>query len=157
MYMIDSFKGEYAFLSNFYPSPVKLEGDDYLYPTVEHAYQAAKTLDWAERDYFKSPTITFKGKIVPLTAGMAKKLGRTITMRSNWEQIKMRIMTELVFDKFDIPELRDKLIATSGQELIEGNWWGDKFWGVCNGEGQNHLGRILMVKRAQLIAEQFYE
>lgn len=147
---ITSFKGEYDFLSNFYPSPVKLreEGDDYVYPTVEHAYQAAKTTDWAERDLFKKPTIAYKGKIVKLTPGIAKKLGREITLRWDWEHIKIAKMTELLYDKFLIPELKEKLIATCGRDLIEGNHWGDKFWGVCNGEGKNHLGRILMIIRS---------
>lgn len=152
---ITSFSGEYSFLSNFYPAKVKIRGDDdnYIYPTVEHAYQASKTTDWAERDLFKKETVVYKGKIVPLTAGMSKKLGKTVTLRWDWEVIKLARMTELVYDKFEIPELKEKLLATRGRDLIEGNYWGDTFWGVCNGEGKNHLGRILMMVRSYHVTE----
>lgn len=155
---ITSFTGDNAFLSNFYPSPVKLRDgdDDYVYPTVEHAYQASKTVDWAERDLFKKPTIVYRGKVVNLTPGIAKKLGREITLRHNWKDIKLVIMTDLIHSKFQIPELRQKLLDTGDAELIEGNWWGDRYWGVCNGEGENHLGQILMNTRRWIKSQEFY-
>src|SRR5574337_1059347 len=130
--MIDSFKDKYRFLSNFYPALVELDGS--VYPTVEHAFQAAKTLDWdyRERIFYAS------------TPSIAKRIGRQAPLRENWEGIKVDIMKELLVQKFSTFELKSKLLATGDQELIEGNWWGDTFWGVCNGIGHNMLGKLLM-------------
>ena len=138
---IDRFSGEYAFLSNFYPSSVT----DYIYtyPTVEHAYVAFKTID-----------VGLKKKIseIPLP-GQAKKFGRKLQLRADWENIKVPVMILLLEQKFSIPELRQKLIETDGMELIEGNTWGDRFWGVCNGKGENMLGNILMNIREKIIVD----
>lgn len=154
---ITSFKGEYEFLSNFYPAEVKLHDYPYVFPTVEHAYQAAKTTDWAERDLFRRATITDNGLEKVMTAAQAKKTGKQVTLRYDWEKVKLIVMGHLIWQKFEIPELKQKLLDTGYADLIEGNWWGDKFWGVCRGEGLNHLGKLLMKKRAQLQMESFYE
>lgn len=135
--MIDSFKGEYEFLSNFYPATVSYEGD--MYPSVEHAFQAAKTLD---------PQMRLKIRLS--NAAGAKKLGRQLDLRSDWETIKLDVMRELLKAKFSDPELRAKLKATGRESLVEGNWWGDTFWGVCRGQGENHLGVLLMEIRDSL-------
>lgn len=142
--MINKFDGEYAFLSNFYPSEVQFEGG--TFPTVEHAFQAAKTLDEDER----LQVVTCD------TPGLAKREGRHVTLRRDWEQIKYSIMEELVRKKFQIPELKEKLIATGDEELEEGTWWHDNTWGNCycdrckNIVGQNHLGKILMKIREEI-------
>lgn len=132
---IDRFEGPFAFLSNFFPAPV------FGYPTVEHAYQASKTLDKEER-----------GKIrAAATAAIAKRLGKTVTLRGGWEELKLPYMEVLVREKFTRhPELGKRLLATGKEELVEGNWWGDTFWGVSQGKGENHLGKILMQIRAEL-------
>lgn len=130
--LIDRFRGEYDFLSNFY-----LEDDC---TTVEHFFQALKTKDTAEQEKILNAP----------TPGSAKRLGRTVKLRSDWEEIKDDIMYELVRDKFEDPELAEKLLATGEAELIEGNTWGDTYWGVCRGRGLNKLGRILMQVRAEL-------
>jgi len=135
--IINSFSGEYSFLSNFYPSPIKFEG--VIYPTVEHAYQSAKTNIPEEKEMFKT---------VP-TPGKAKKLSKRITLRSDWDDIKIYVMDELLRKKFNNPELRNKLIQTYDNELIEGNTWYDTFWGVCNGVGENNLGKLLMQIRKE--------
>ena len=136
---IDSFQWKYRFLSNFYPAKVILAGDEY--PTVEHAYQAAKTTNVAERD-------TIRGVARP---GEAKKLGKLISTRDSWNQIKLNVMKDLVQQKFfKHRDLKRRLLDTKDSELIEGNWWGDRFWGVCEGEGENHLGKILMEVRDSL-------
>jgi ribA/ribD-fused uncharacterized protein len=136
--LIDSFEGKYRFLSNFYAQPVTFEG--ILYPSVEHAYQAAKTMDLQERAY-----------IATLTAGKAKRAGRKLVLRSDWEAVKLTIMEQLVLDKFSNSEhLWRLLMATGNDQLVEGNWWGDTYWGVCRGIGQNHLGKILMKVRTAL-------
>lgn len=138
--MIDSFRGEYAFLSNFYPSPV--EWDGVTYPTIEHAYQAAKTVTPLER-------LRLEGCSTP---GKAKRLGKTVTMRVGWEDMKQSVMQDLIQQKFRNPKLRELLLATGDKMLVEGNDWGDTYWGVCNGKGHNWLGRILMGVRSAIQA-----
>lgn len=131
------FTGAYRFLSNFYYASVMLDG--IWYPTVENAYQAAKTLNNELRAQFR--------KCGP---GTAKKLGQTLQLQDGWEDIKLEIMEVLVRQKFKHTDLATKLLATKDAELVEGNYWNDKFWGVCRGEGLNHLGKILMKVRAEL-------
>ena len=130
--MINSFQGDYRFLSNFWPVRVQLDGATYT--TVEHAYQAAKTLDDRERNTVRRA----------LTPGEAKRAGRRVTKRADWEQVKIEVMRVLLQQKFRSDYLHDKLQATRGHELVEGNTWGDTFWGVCRGVGENHLGKLLM-------------
>ena len=131
--MIDSFRDEYFFLSNFYPVEIKLDG--IVYPNAESAFQAQKTLDVEERRKFsmlKNPV-------------QAKRLGRKVKLRDDWEEVKLDIMTEIVSQKFlQHPHLIEMLLQTGDEELVEGNKWGDRFWGVCKGKGENHLGKILM-------------
>ena len=137
--VIDSFKDEFAFLSNFYPCEVIFEGR--AYKSVEHAFQAAKTLDEFERKQVR---------FAP-TAGGAKRIGRTVTLRPDWEDVKLEIMESLVEQKFaNDYDLAVRLDLTYPAILIEGNWWGDTFWGVCEGKGENHLGKILMKVRSQI-------
>ncbi len=136
--VIDKFSAEYRFLSNFYPAKVKLDGLEYK--TLENAYQAAKNFDMERRKMF-----------LTLTAGQAKNEGQNTLLRPDWHQVKVLVMTNLVRDKFNNnPELRTKLLETGDAELIEGNTWGDTFWGVCKGKGENHLGKILMKIRQEL-------
>lgn len=130
--MIDHFDGEYKFLSNFYPSPIEALGT--VYPTVEHAYQAAKTRDVLEQ---------IKIRNAP-TPGNAKRLGQKIKLKPDWHLHKQRVMEGLLKQKFAHPELRAMLMATEGHDLVEGNYWGDTYWGIYNGKGHNHLGKLLM-------------
>lgn len=139
--MINSFRGENAFLSNFFSSPI-LGPSELMYATVEHAYQASKAADKRDHSNFSSNF---------LTPGQAKRLGRTISMRENFDRIDT--MTTLIKRKFAIARLRTKLLDTTGQELIEGNNWNDTFWGMCNGIGDNHLGRLLMIERATILLQ----
>lgn len=137
--MIDTFRGKYAFLSNFYFSPIKVEG--ITYPTVEHAYQASKTLskNWKEKVLARDDP------------RHAKRVGRLVPLRENWDVIRLDVMFVLVLAKFrQNKQLKEKLLATGNQRLVEGNWWHDTYWGICNGKGQNHLGKILMMVRKKL-------
>lgn len=136
MTTIDSFTGDYRFLSNFYPCHY-VYLDHAAYPSVEHAYQAAKSLDDKVRRWFyKSP--------LP-TAGEAKKMGRKLTLRSDWEGVKLSVMEGLLRQKFNQPELKEKLLETGDATLVEGNTWGDTFFGVDKRKGgHNHLGKLLM-------------
>lgn len=132
--VITSFSGEYRFLSNFWVAPIEYEG--ITYPSSEHAYQAAKTLNTDIREIFS----------VLDSPAKAKKLGQLIEIRADWEHVKINVMREIVEAKFENhPDLMSKLMDTKGQKLIEGNTWGDTFWGECPlGTGRNELGKILM-------------
>lgn len=135
--MIDRFTGEYLFLSNFWPVQIPYQG--LLYPSTENAYQAAKTLDQFQRYWFQS-----------CTPGQAKRKGNAIALRADWEHVKLAVMEELLVIKFSDPWLHEQLMATGDHELVEGNTWGDTFWGVCGGRGHNHLGKLLMKIRDTL-------
>jgi N-glycosidase YbiA len=136
---IAQFIGEFRFLSNFYPAVVLLDGVEY--PTVEHAYQAAKTFDLEWRAEIRSAH----------RPGEAKRLGQKVSMRDDWNSVRLVVMLDLLRQKFFLhDDLAALLLETGERELIEGNYWGDKFWGVCNGEGQNRLGLALMQVRDEL-------
>jgi len=138
MQAIDAFQGQYRFLSNFFPATLEFHGA--MWPTSEHAYQAAKTLD-----------LRWKLEVQQQeTPGLAKKRGRLVDMRPDWERVKVRMMLQIVSAKFiQNRDLMRQLVETGDAELIEGNKWGDTFWGVCQGKGENNLGQILMVVRDQ--------
>jgi ribA/ribD-fused uncharacterized protein len=135
---IDRFIGMFAFLSNFYTSTIYVDGKSYA--SVEHAYQAFKTLDPVQHETIRNAK----------TPGEAKKLGRAIPLRKDWETVKVDLMKDFVHRKFENPFLREMLLATDEADLVEGNHWNDTFWGVCRGVGQNWLGRILMDERASI-------
>lgn len=135
---ISQFRGRYRFLSNFYPCEIHWRG--WCFPSVEYAYQCLKSKDTRE----------WHAVLAAESPGQAKKIGRSLTLRPDWEDKKIGFMRTLLKRKFSDPILRAKLKATGTAELIEGNTWGDTFWGVCNGVGQNWLGRLLMEVRAGL-------
>ncbi|WP_188052002.1 NADAR family protein [Azospirillum sp. Sh1] len=134
--VIDTFSGRYRFLSNFAPSPIVAVG--IRFPTVEHAFQALKSTsrsDWEKIAMLPTP-------------GLAKRAGRGLALRSNWSEVRVAVMTTLVLLKFCTHvDLQRRLVATAPATLIEGNTWGDRFWGVCGGVGENNLGKILMYAR----------
>lgn len=113
--------------------------DGVRYATVEHAFQAAKTLDLKEREMFQN-----------VNPAEAKKRGRQVKIREDWEKVKVSVMKDLLIQKFSKGVYREKLLATGNEELIEGNYWGDVWWGVCRGVGENHLGKLLMEIRNSL-------
>jgi len=152
--MINRFIGKYKVFSNFEPAAVRFE--NLTYPTVEHAYVASKSLDK-----------TFRRDIALMSAkraGQAKKWGRTIKLRSDWEKVKLGIMEQLLLQKFEpktkalkistaILTIHELLLSTGDQLLVEGNFWHDNYWGncLCDGcmktKGENHLGVLLMKVR----------
>lgn len=138
VYTIDKFDGEFSFLSNFYESPVKYRG--HIFGSAEAAFQAQKCQD-------TSLIKSFCG----LSPSESKRKGRHVTLRKDWEEVKDGIMYDIVFSKFSQNEtLKYKLLSTGSEELVEGNWWKDTYWGVCNGVGENKLGHILMEVREKL-------
>jgi ribA/ribD-fused uncharacterized protein len=146
MKVIDHFAGEYAFLSNFYyPAEVVYDGETYR--TTEHAYQASKVLSKDYRQKIKNTSRASEAKKLGKKKAMAKA---GVKLRDDWDNIKLDVMFDLLRQKFQHPELKKKLLDTGDAELIEGNWWGDYFWGTVQGEGENHLGRLLMKVRSEL-------
>lgn len=155
--MISNFRGQNGFLSNFYPAEVDFEGDSY--PTSEHAFQAAKTLDPEMRAYIRK---------LP-TPAEAKRAGKRVELRPLWDDIKRDVMYILLLRKFADEKLREKLLATGDELLVEGNWWGDTYWGAVHQPyadarlwtdphsptfyGENHLGRLLMRVRKEIREE----
>lgn len=137
---IDSFRGKYYFLSNFFPAPIIYDG--LIYQNNEAAFQAQKTLEKTDRKVFTQ-----------LAPAEAKRRGRHVRLRDDWEKIKDGIMEEIVRAKFSQnPKLKAELLATGEAQLIEGNTWNDRYWGVDvrSGIGKNHLGKILMKVRSEL-------
>lgn len=136
---IGRFAGMNRFLSNFYPSPINVRG--HFAPTVEHAFQACKTFDVTE----------FEQVLDADTPTQAKRLGRSVRLRADWEEAKISVMRELLALKFARRTLLARnLLDTGDAVLVEGNTWYDTFWGVCNGKGENWLGHLLMARRAEL-------
>lgn len=129
----------FEFLSNFEPCYVTMYG--VIYPSVENAYQASKCIYPQDRAQF-----------LTVTAGQAKRLGKKVAIRPDFDSKKLVFMETLLRRKFspDNPHLMQQLIATGDIELVEVNSWNDTFWGECNSQGQNNLGKLLMTIRQDL-------
>lgn len=145
--VIDEFRGRYFFLSNFYTAPITYQ--DIRFENNEAAFQSAKC---PER----------MSEFCGLTPNSAKRLGRRVSLRPDWETVKYNVMYDVCMAKFtQNPDLLSKLLDTGDAELIEGNTWGDRVWGVdmYRGIGENHLGKILMRVRDELsgIVDKFCE
>lgn len=144
MDVIFQFQGRNRFLSNFYPAFTEFEG--LRFPSAENAYQASKTLDSKVRRRF-----------LHLPPGDAKRMGQIIPLRPMWELVKLQIMEEVVRSKFQEKEIQKMLLATHPKKLYEGNHWNDRYWGIVydrtenKWHGENHLGRILMRVREELL------
>ena len=134
---IDYFREEYEFLSNFYPTKIVFDGITYF--NSEAAYQAQKCLHAEDRMRFAR-----------LSSDEAKRLGQKVERRPDWDEVKCGIMEKIVYEKFSQnPALAQALLDTGNKTLKEGNYWKDLYWGVDlkTGEGENHLGKILMQLR----------
>lgn len=144
MKTISQFRGDYSFLSNFYPCWVTYQGQ--RYKNAEAAFQAAKCANPLDRIRFQ--------KYDP---AQAKKAGRRVQLRPDWDAIKTTVMHDVLTAKFTSnPDLTKRLLGTSDRVLVEGNLWHDNYWGCCScsrcgrGSGQNMLGRLLMQVREEL-------
>jgi len=140
VFIIYTFSGKYRFLSNFYPCAIRYLQE--TYPSVEHAYQASKTPDPESK----------KKILLSKSPAEAKRLGKKVPLYDDWEELKVKIMFELLWRKFsDHPRLKEKLVNTGKVILIEGNNWGDRFWGAVFTDyglvGNNVLGKLLMMIR----------
>lgn len=137
--MVTEFRGEYKFLSNFYICNITY--NDVVAMSAEHHFQASKTIVPSEqRTVLRCPT-----------PALAKKAGKMVSLKRDWDAVKFKIMEDIILAKFkQNPDLGEKLKATGTKKLIEGNTWRDYVWGVCNGRGLNLLGIILMDTRSKL-------
>jgi len=138
---IRSFQDEYFFLSNTYPCEIEFMGDKY--PSVEHAYQAAKVMDSNQEEI----RIKIRDSKTPREL---RQLGNRCPLRNDWHKVRVGIMKELVAKKFKIPEFKQKLLDTGEATLISGNSWNAIFWGISYGVGENNLGKILVEIRSKL-------
>lgn len=138
---IYGFDGQYRFLSNF--SKDRAQYDGVWYPTSENAYQAAKCADPFDRQQFLN-----------ITPGQAKRLGQEVTLRKDWEELKIGIMHQILTSKFSEESVGDLLLNTGDAELHELNTWDDRFWGIIEVGGMyyglDHLGKVLMQVRLEL-------
>jgi ribA/ribD-fused uncharacterized protein len=147
--MIEKFEGRWRFLSNFYPCEIEHQG--IIYKSVEAFYVAMKCNNEQMLQGRHYTIGDFREMIARLPSpGMAKKIGQQMQVRKDWSEKKLEFMNWGVREKFKNEELKELLISTGDMTLIEGNAWKDFFWGVCNGKGENHLGKILMKVRDEI-------
>lgn len=134
--MISHFRKEYGWLSNMHACQIEYEG--HVFKSVENAYMWAKNTD---NDVWLSICLNKEPNVV-------KKLSKGIVMREDWNDVKLKIMYELLLLKFKQEPFKTKLKETGLENIQEGNFWNDRFWGVClksnPNEGENHLGRLIM-------------
>lgn len=141
--VINEFKNDYEMFSNFYPVSIYYSGNNF--PSVEHAFVASKS---------KDPLVWYRVSLIPEDkAGKAKRFGRKMTLRKNWDMLKLSYMKRFLMQKFRYQKFKELLLSTGDAILIEGNYWHDNYWGDCycpkceNIVGQNQLGKMLMKVR----------
>ena len=138
--IITRFRGPFKFLSNLYATPITYKGHTYC--CLEAAYQAQKSLDSTIHARFANIRLPYKAR------GMGQRIK---TIRPDWFDIRISIMEELLYIKFSHPQLKEWLQCTGQSKIVECNTWGDTFWGIYNGVGENHLGTLLMKVRDTLL------
>lgn len=152
--MINSFTGRWSFLSNFYPCQIDYQG--ITYPSTEHYYVAMKI----DNDQMINGQFFSKIDVRELiskisTPGQVKRFGRSLKLRDDWDNVRLSVMEWCLREKFKNDSLKEMLIKTGDEELIEGNYWHDNYFGSCTcnkcgNVGHNHLGKILMKIRKEI-------
>lgn len=152
--MINKFEGRFRFLSNFYPC--KIEHKGIKYTSVEHYYVAMKVTEMQFFDGVYYTAADFRELVSRIpNPGDVKKIGQRVKVRKDWDDKKLDFMNWAVREKFKDSVLSDLILSTGDEEIIEGNFWHDRFWGVCschkcNNTGDNNLGKILMAVRDEI-------
>ena len=135
---IHGFFREHRYLSNYHVCEVPWLGQTFT--STEAAFQATKSMDpeeWARFALYDPST--------------SKVEGRKVKIREDWEEVKEDVMFVVNYIKFcSHPELAEKLLATGDKELVEDNWWQDRYWGRHFGDGKNMLGITLMQVRDRI-------
>ena len=149
---------KYEFLSNFYACRIHYANEQdpegtISYPTVEHAFQAAKATNYKDMQYVADAA----------TPGEAKQRGRKVQLRSDWEEVKDNIMLDLLRIKFQNPDMQWRMLQTLEDKIddfCEDNWWHDNYWGNCNCPrcrtiiGQNMLGKLRTQVRNEIVTQE---
>lgn len=152
--MINSFTGRWSFLSNFYPCKIVHQG--ITYPSTEHFYVSQKVNDDQVINGQFYPKADVRELVARVsTPGQVKRFGRTLKLRKDWDDIKLEVMEWCLREKFKDEKLKEMLLQTGDEELIEGNYWHDNFFGSCSCEkcgnkGENNLGKLLMKIRNEI-------
>lgn len=150
--MIEQFKDEYRWLSNFTPCEIVYE--NLTYNSVEHFYVAMKSTNPKIRKALSEGLYEYPNgdEVILETPGQAKRFGRKFLVREDWDDIKVSTMEYALRQKYSQEPYKTKLLETGEEKIQEGNTWGDKFWGVDiqNGEGRNTLGKLLMEIRKNI-------
>lgn len=133
------FKDEYDWLSNFYTLQYPIEYEGLKFVSTEHMYQAMKCANFSDMQY-----------ISRITAGQAKRVGKRVEQDPLFEPNKIQIMDHILRIKFNQPKFKALLLSTGDCYIEETNTWDDIFWGVCNGIGENNLGKLIMAIRDDL-------
>ena len=129
---IIGFFGDYRYLSNYHKCPIFYQGR--IYSSTEAAYHSAKTHN-----------VEDKNRLTKMDPKESKAFGRTITLRPDWDDIKLQVMLDVNHYKFHQgTELGKWLHYSNNKHLEEANWWKDMYWGTYNGKGENMLGKVLM-------------
>lgn len=152
MMTVPAFRGHWAFLSNFYA--VRVYYNNRWYQTAEHAYQASKMISKEDHDQVARAMLPSSAKRAVLE--LLSKGHRTV-IRKDWDEVKDSVMLSILRAKFSDPGMTMRLLETGEQELVEFNYWRDHYWGVCNGVGQNKLGKLLMQVRQEIRESQTEE
>ena len=156
--MINSFTGRWAFLSNFYSCKITYQG--ITYPSVEHCYVAMKVKDDQIINGQFYPSADVRELVARVsTPDQVKRFGRTLKLRKDWDDVKLGFMEWCLREKFKDPKLKEMLLQTGDEELVESNYWHDNVWGICTCEkcgnkGENHLGKLLMKIRSEIKGEE---
>jgi ribA/ribD-fused uncharacterized protein len=144
--MIDKFVGDFKKFSNFEPVIIFWKG--LKFPSVEHAYASSKS---------PNPKFWLEISMLPAKkANVARKRGRNTRLRPNWKELRVDFMEKFLRQKFEYDRFKELLLSTHDEELLEGNFWHDNFWGDCEcdgcseKEGQNMLGKLLMKLRSEI-------
>jgi len=157
--MINSFTDRWAFLSNFYPCKITYQG--ITYPSTEHYYVAMKVNTDQLINGRMYPVADVREMISKIsTPGQVKRFGRSLTLRKDWDEVRLKVMEWCLREKFlKNEELKEMMIQTGDEELVESNYWHDNVWGICTCEkcgnkGENHLGKLLMKIRSEIKGEE---
>ena len=153
--MINSFTGRWSFLSNFFPCKITYQG--ITYPSTEHYYVAMKVNTDQLINGRMYPVADVREMISKVaTPGQVKRFGRSLTLRKDWDDVRLKVMEWCLREKFlKNEELKEMMIQTGDEELIEGNYWHDCYFGVCScpkcgNKGENNLGKLLMKIRNEI-------
>ncbi len=126
----------YAWLSNFYDSPIRWRQREYA--TAEHLYQAMKATNIEDHILVQSAP----------SPAHAKKAGRSIEMRPDWDMVRLDVMRGVLMLKFARTKVLAKWLLDTGTAPLVETSPHDRYWGRTPTGGQNKLGQLLVARRS---------